>query len=129
MKTISVINLKGGVAKTISAANIAHIMATMHGKRVLLVDNDKQGNISKMFGLHSYNSRTVAELLTDREAEIHDIIKPTQYKSLDVIPANMTLLKANLQVLLDTGRPQQTRLRAAFKRISEQLTLLWRPTT
>ncbi len=120
MKTISVINLKGGVAKTISAANIAHIMATMHGKRVLLVDNDKQGNISKMFGLHSYNSRTVAELLTDREAEIHDIIKPTQYKSLDVIPANMTLLKANLQVLLDTGRPQQTRLRAAFKRISDE---------
>lgn len=120
MKTISVINLKGGVAKTISAANIAHIMATMHGKRVLLVDNDKQGNISKMFGLHSYNSRTVAELLTDREAEIHDIIKPTQYKSLDVIPANMTLLKANLQVLLDTSRPQQTRLRAAFKRISDE---------
>ena len=33
MKTISIINLKGGVAKTITAANVAHILATLHGKR------------------------------------------------------------------------------------------------
>lgn len=46
MKTISIINLKGGVAKTISAVNIAHILATVHKKRVLLVDNDKQGNVA-----------------------------------------------------------------------------------
>nr|WP_240927192.1 ParA family protein [Paenibacillus thiaminolyticus] len=43
MQTISVINLKGGVAKTISSVNIAHILAVVHKKRVLLVDNDKQG--------------------------------------------------------------------------------------
>lgn len=118
MKTISIINLKGGVAKTISAANIAHILSVVHGKRVLLVDNDKQGNISKMFGLHSYNDPSIAEILTEREADLEEIITPTQYGTLDIIPANMTLLKANLEVLLDTGRPQQTRLRAAFKRIA-----------
>ena len=39
MKTISVINLKGGVAKTISSVNIAHILAAVHGYKVLLVDN------------------------------------------------------------------------------------------
>ncbi|MDF2544951.1 MAG: Soj protein, partial [Herbinix sp.] len=43
MKTISVINLKGGVAKTMTSINLAHILATVHGKRVLLIDNDKQG--------------------------------------------------------------------------------------
>lgn len=43
MKTISVINLKGGVAKTLTAGSMAHILATIHGKRVLLIDNDKQG--------------------------------------------------------------------------------------
>jgi len=118
MKTISVINLKGGVAKTISAANIAHILAVIHGKRVLLVDNDKQGNISKMFGLHGYDHPTIAELLTERDANIHEIITPTTYKTLDIIPANMTLLKANLEVLLDPSRPQQTRLRGAFKHIA-----------
>jgi chromosome partitioning protein len=119
MKTISIINLKGGVAKTVSAANIAHILTAVHGKRVLLVDNDKQGNISKMFGLHSYDNPTVAELLTQRTPNTDEIITPTRYGTLDIIPANMTLLKANLEVLLDTGRPQQTRLKAAFKRIAD----------
>lgn len=52
MKTLSFINLKGGVGKTISAANVAHILATVHGKRVLLVDGDKQGNTSQYFRLY-----------------------------------------------------------------------------
>ena len=114
MKTICIINLKGGVAKTISAANIAHIIATVHGKRVLLIDCDKQGNISKMFGIHGYNAPTIAELLTDRDASIHEIISPSKYPNLDIITANMTLLRANMQILLDTTRPQQTRLRTAL---------------
>jgi len=49
MDIISIINLKGGVGKTISAVNIAHILATVHRRRVLLVDNDKQGNTTKFF--------------------------------------------------------------------------------
>ena len=47
MKIISIINLKGGVAKTVSAINIAYTLVAVHGKRVLLIDNDKQGNTSK----------------------------------------------------------------------------------
>ena len=42
MKTISIINLKGGVAKTTSSVNMAHILNAVHKKKVLLVDNDKQ---------------------------------------------------------------------------------------
>ena len=49
MKTISIINLKGGVGKTITAINMAYILSDM-GNRVLLVDNDKQGNTSKFLG-------------------------------------------------------------------------------
>ncbi|MEZ3437591.1 MAG: ParA family protein [Oscillospiraceae bacterium] len=130
MKTISIINLKGGVAKTISAANIAHILATKHDKRVLLVDNDKQGNVSKMFGVHDYDAPSIADILTQRKAAFDVIIntipilprvdsgKITEYRNLSIIPANMNLLKANLEVMLDSTRPQQTRLRAAFKRVS-----------
>ena len=44
MKILSINNLKGGVAKTTSSVNMAHILAAVHGYRVLLVDNDKQGN-------------------------------------------------------------------------------------
>ncbi|WII39169.1 ParA family protein [Paenibacillus thiaminolyticus] len=120
MKTISVINLKGGVAKTISAVNIAHILAVVHKKQVLLVDNDKQGNASKMFGLHSYSSPGIAEVMTERSPNLDEIIAHTAYPNLDVLPANMNLLRANLQVLLDTSRPQQTRLRSALKQVANQ---------
>lgn len=119
MKIISVINLKGGVAKTISSANIAHILAVIHNKKVLLVDNDKQGNASKMFKLHNYDMPSVAEILTRRGVNLKSIIVETEYKNLHLIPANMTLLKANLEVMLDNIRPQQTRFKTAFKSIEE----------
>lgn len=116
MKTISIINLKGGVAKTISAANIAHIMATVFNKCVLLVDNDKQGNISKMFGVHDYNAPSIADILTQRKTAF-DVLAASIYKDLSIIPANMNLLKANLEVLLDSGKPQQTRLKTACRQL------------
>lgn len=120
MKTISVINLKGGVAKTISAVNIAHILAVIHNKRVLLVDNDKQGNATKMFGLHSYEWNSIAEVMTERHPNLNEVIAATAYPNLDMIPANMNLLRANLQVLLDSSRPQQTRLRAALETVADE---------
>ena len=67
MKTISIINLKGGVAKTTSSVNMAHILNAVHKKKVLLVDNDKQGNASKFFSLHSYERPGVAEIMTMAE--------------------------------------------------------------
>lgn len=120
MKVISIINLKGGVAKTISAVNIAHILATVHNMRVLLVDNDKQGNASKMFDAHSYDRPSIANIMTERLPDLTSIIKPTAYKGLDIIPANMSLLRANLNVLLDSARPQQTRIRAALNAVQGQ---------
>ena len=48
MKTISILNLKGGVAKTFTAANMAYEIYR-RGYRVLLIDNDKQGNLSKAY--------------------------------------------------------------------------------
>lgn len=114
MKIISIINLKGGVAKTISSINIAYTLVANHGKRVLLIDNDKQGNTSKFFGVHGYDVAGVAELLTERGADAKDVIKQTAYENLDIISANMNLLRANKEILLDVSRPQQTRLKKAL---------------
>ena len=90
MKTLALINLKGGTGKTVSAANMAHILATIHRKRVLLVDADKQGNASRYFSLYGEQDGTAA-LLAHPLAEIEQTIYPTQYKSLDVITSNMDL--------------------------------------
>lgn len=118
MKTISIINLKGGVAKTISAVNIAHILAKAFNKRVLLIDCDKQGNVSKLFGVHDYNAPSLADILTQNRLSL-DVIVNAKRENLSVIPANMNLLKANLEVMLDSTRPQQTRLRNALKDVQE----------
>jgi chromosome partitioning protein len=118
MKTISIINLKGGVAKTISAINIAYVLVAVHNARVLLIDNDKQGNTSKFFGLYDYDYKGMSEIMTERGIDAADVIQHTGYDGLDLIAANMNLLRANKEVLLDSSRPQQTRLRKALKSVS-----------
>lgn len=120
MKTISIINLKGGVAKTLTADSMAHVLATLHKKRVLLVDNDKQGNTSKAFGVHSYDDKSISDVLTARRLDPREVIKKTRFQNIDVMPANMTLIRANMEVLMDSTRPQQTRLRSALNAIAEE---------
>lgn len=116
MKTISIINLKGGVGKTISAINIADVLVR-RGKRVLLVDNDKQANASKFFRVMSYDRPSISEVLTHKNFPLP--IQQTGY-SVDVLPANMTLLRANKDILLDTGWMQQNRLRKALATVADK---------
>ena len=89
MKTLSIINLKGGVAKTISSVNMAHILAAVHGCKVLLIDNDKQGNASKILNRHSYDHKGTAEVMTQRGIDPAAVIQHTDYDGLDIITANM----------------------------------------
>lgn len=118
MKVLSIINLKGGVAKTISSVNMAHILASVYDYRVLLIDNDKQGNASKILNRHDYGHKGTAEIMTERSPETAAIIQHTDYVGLDIITANMNLLKANLEVMLDQQRPQQTRFKKALQQVA-----------
>ncbi len=118
MRTISVINLKGGVAKTISSINIAYILASHFGKRVLIIDNDKQGNTSKFFDAHDYVGKGIANIMLEKDIEPLEVIQPTQFDNLSIISANMNLLRANKEVLLDSARPQQTRLKKLLDKVS-----------
>lgn len=95
MRVISIINLKGGVGKTFTAANMAHILSNQ-GKSVLLVDNDKQGNLSKLFGVYQDDVAVgTAKLLRGRFKNVISLseILPG-YAVMDIIPANMSLLQA-----------------------------------
>lgn len=120
MKVISIINLKGGVGKTVSAINIAHILASVYKTRVLLIDNDKQGNASKFFGLHSYELPSVADVLTGRAMPVAEVVRHTRYERLDLLPANMGLLTANSSLLIDTSRTRDYRLRRALEAVADQ---------
>lgn len=115
MQTISIISLKGGVAKTTTAVNMAYTLAAIHNKKVLIVDNDKQGNASKAFKRYSTEDRnTIARVMLEKNINTAEIIKETDYKNINIITANMDLLEANLRTVVDTGRQQQTRLKKAL---------------
>lgn len=119
MKVLSIINLKGGVGKTISSANIGYILSELHNYKVLLMDNDKQGNLSKIFNRHNYELHGVEEIMTNRNVDVFDLIQNTEYKNLDIISANMKLLAANLEVIKNENIVQETRVRQALKQIEE----------
>ena len=69
MKTISILNLKGGVAKTFTAVNMAYELYR-RGFKVLLIDNDKQGNASRAYGRYDAESvAPITKLLTGNGRE------------------------------------------------------------
>ena len=99
MKTICIMNLKGGVGKTVTACNMAAILAADHGKRVLLIDADHQGNTSRFFHADLEGS-TLRDILTDHgELYWPDAVQRTEYKGLDIVPADMTLAELDASPL------------------------------
>lgn len=68
MRTIAVINLKGGVAKTITSNSVAYILASQ-GNRVLLVDNDKQGDASRGLNRRTQDGEGIDRIMTARHPE------------------------------------------------------------
>lgn len=120
MQTISIISLKGGVAKTTTAVNMAYILAVVHKKKVFVIDNDKQGNASKAFSQYDAEDKnTIARVMLEKNLEVTEIIKKTYYKGIDIITANMDLLEANLRTVVDTGRQQQTRFKKVLAAVGE----------
>ena len=105
MRTISIINLKGGVAKTTSSINIAYIL-TQRGYKVLLVDNDKQGDCSRGLNRRTSDGDGIDRIMTDRHPDMQSLIHNTDYE--------------NMEVVMDRVRPQQNRLRKALQQVSDQ---------
>lgn len=118
MKVISFYNIKGGVAKTTSSLAFAMILHNEYGKRVLLVDIDKQANSTKSLGCYDKYGLSSADLLTAKNNIIKDVIRHSKY-GIDVVPANFNLVRANKEVMLDNMRPQQYRLKNQLASVAE----------
>ena len=112
IRTTAILNLKGGVAKTTTAINMAAILAKHYGKRVLLIDADSQCNTTEFFGgISGYNN--MATLLRDFRSIEHPAgaaimaIQTTEFPNINLIPGDESLMDMDLsaasQGLADTN--------------------------
>ena len=98
MKVISLLNLKGGVAKTFTTVNMAYELHR-RGFKVLLLDNDKQGNLSKAYGRYDAESiAPITKLLSGKWTAAAELIQRTDYEGIDIVSANMSLMGATWQL-------------------------------
>nr|DAF83150.1 MAG TPA: ParA [Caudoviricetes sp.] len=115
MISIAIINLKGGVGKSVTTCNLAAELAAK-SKSVLVVDLDKQGNTSKFFGVLDYDSPSIAEIMLG-VCRAPGAVVDTNLAAVNLIPCDMRMLKANRMILMDNG-PRQYHLRDALKDVS-----------
>jgi chromosome partitioning protein len=102
MRRIAFISEKGGVAKTVSALNVAVVLAR-RGSKVLLIDADPQGNSSYVLAGADPSAPTLGAVLLG-DAEARDAIRPTDVPGLDLLPADDSLADANDLMSSKIGR-------------------------
>ena len=102
-KIIALANQKGGVGKTTTSMNLAASLATLE-KRVLLIDADSQANASSGLGVDlSKVDCSIYECLING-ADPHEAIYTTDIERLDIIPSNINLVGAEVEMLNFEGR-------------------------
>ena len=114
-KAIAIFNQKGGVGKTTTNINLGACLARK-GKRVLILDIDPQGNTTSGIGVSKKElDDTVYELLIEDDYDTHNAILPTSVENLDLIPANVDLAGAEIELVQLEGR--EKRLKKAIDKI------------
>jgi chromosome partitioning protein len=105
-KVIAMCNQKGGVGKTTSTINLGAALAE-YGRRVLLVDMDPQGALSAGLGVPHYElEKTIHNVLVEPRVSIEDVLLSTRVRYLDLVPSNIDLSAAEIQLVNEVGREQ-----------------------
>ena len=101
MRTTAILNLKGGVAKTVTCVNMAAILAADYGKRVLVVDADSQANTTEFFGGKGLNACTFADLLRRDELQppVRRVISGTVFEGVNLLAADESLMDLDLSAV------------------------------
>jgi len=105
-RVIALCNQKGGVGKTTSTINLGAALAE-YGRRVLLVDFDPQGALSVGLGVNPMElDRTIYNSLMDRQITADDILLKTNLPGMDLLPSNIDLSAAEVQLVGEVAREQ-----------------------
>ena len=97
MKTISVMNVKGGVGKTVSAVNLAEILAAEYGKSVLVIDADPQGDATYMLAPDNDPDQTGLYGLLALGALLQEAVVETRYRGIDLVPGSTDLVYLEME--------------------------------
>ena len=115
-KTIAIVNQKGGVGKTTTAVNLAAAVG-MKGYKTLLVDIDPQGNATSGLGFSKRDTEISNYDMMIGSASDADILNETKFKNHDLLPANMNLAGAELEIADLTSR--EARIKNALAPLRE----------
>ncbi|MEO4045165.1 plasmid partitioning protein RepA [Hoeflea sp. CAU 1731] len=124
LHVVSVVNFKGGSGKTTTAAHLAQHLA-LKGHRVLAIDLDPQASLTALHGIQPEldNVPSLYETLRydDERKPISEVIRPTNFPNLDIVPASLELqeYEYDTPVALTSSDPHEGRI--FFTRISKAL--------
>ena len=103
MRSIALLNQKGGVGKTTTTANLGACLA-MLGKKVLVIDMDPQANLSVHLGVEIHSLKYSVYNIITGDCKPDEAILNTKIQGLDIIPANIDLSGAEIELVGVVGR-------------------------